>query len=177
VAKIDPKTLREAQLIMLDSLIEFDRICKKYNFDYWLDSGTLLGAVRHKGFIPWDDDIDISMPVEDYRAFAKMVNESEYTEAATEDIYEAVENDCQDSEKLPEYLLDGDVGAFMADWNFYSPADLENDYGYLLTEFTLDEEIDPDETKEERYNRLFECLQNKTTAIRCSSGNVAFISW
>ena len=72
MANIDPKTLREAQLIMLDSLIEFDRICKKYNFDYWLDSGTLLGAVRHKGFIPWDDDIDISMPVEDYRAFAKI---------------------------------------------------------------------------------------------------------
>lgn len=69
---IDPKILREAQLIILESLVEFDKICKKYNFDYWLDSGTLLGAVRHKGFIPWDDDIDISMPVEDYRAFAKV---------------------------------------------------------------------------------------------------------
>ncbi len=72
MSKIDPKVLREAQLIMLDSLIEFDRICKKYGFDYWLDSGTLLGAIRHKGFIPWDDDIDISMPVEDYREFAKV---------------------------------------------------------------------------------------------------------
>jgi len=72
VSNIDPKILREAQLIMLDSLVEFDRICKKYSFDYWLDSGTLLGAIRHKGFIPWDDDIDISMPVEDYREFAKI---------------------------------------------------------------------------------------------------------
>jgi len=66
VAKIDPKTLREAQLIMLDMLVEFDKICQKYNLKYWLDSGTLLGAIRHKGFIPWDDDIDISMPIEDY---------------------------------------------------------------------------------------------------------------
>lgn len=66
---IDPKTLRQAQLIMLEMLIEFDAICKKHQLRYWLDSGTLLGAVRHKGFIPWDDDIDISMPVEDYNQF------------------------------------------------------------------------------------------------------------
>ena len=66
---IDPKALRQAQLIMLEMLVEFDAICQKHNLKYWLDSGTLLGAVRHKGFIPWDDDIDLSMPVEDYRKF------------------------------------------------------------------------------------------------------------
>ena len=69
---IEPETLRQAQLIMLDMLIEFDAICKKYQLQYWLDSGTLLGAVRHQGFIPWDDDIDISMPVEDYNKFLKI---------------------------------------------------------------------------------------------------------
>ena len=71
---IDPKELRQAQLIMLDMLVEFDAICQKHNLKYWLDSGTLLGAVRHKGFIPWDDDIDLSMPVEDYRKFKKIAN-------------------------------------------------------------------------------------------------------
>ncbi|MCK4743218.1 MAG: LicD family protein [Sulfuriflexus sp.] len=69
---IDPKILRKAQLIMLDMLIEFDAICKKHQLQYWLDSGTLLGAVRHQGFIPWDDDIDLSMPVEDYYEFLKI---------------------------------------------------------------------------------------------------------
>ena len=69
---IDPGTLRKAQLIMLDMLIEFDAICKKHQLQYWLDSGTLLGAVRHQGFIPWDDDIDLSMPVEDYNKFLKI---------------------------------------------------------------------------------------------------------
>lgn len=66
---IEPEILRKAQLIMLDMLVEFDVICKKHQLRYWLDSGSLLGAVRHQGFIPWDDDIDLSMPVEDYNKF------------------------------------------------------------------------------------------------------------
>jgi len=72
---IDPKDLRKAQLIMLDMLVEFDAICQKHNLKYWLDSGTLLGAVRHKGFIPWDDDIDLSMPIEDYNRFQEIAKE------------------------------------------------------------------------------------------------------
>ena len=69
---IEPEILRKAQLIMLEMLIEFDAICKKHQLQYWLDSGTLLGAVRHQGFIPWDDDIDLSMSIEDYNTFLKI---------------------------------------------------------------------------------------------------------
>lgn len=53
--------LRQWQLELLELLKTFDKICRENNVQYWLDFGTLLGAVRHKGFIPWDDDIDISM--------------------------------------------------------------------------------------------------------------------
>lgn len=58
--------LRQAQRAMLSILIEIDRICRRHQIPYWLDSGTLIGAVRHGGFIPWDDDIDICVLRSDY---------------------------------------------------------------------------------------------------------------
>ena len=57
--------LRRVQLIQLELLIEFDRICRKYNLKYNINFGTLIGALRHGGFIPWDDDIDVTMYYKD----------------------------------------------------------------------------------------------------------------
>lgn len=65
-------TLRNMQLRLLDILVEIDRICRKHNIQYWIDFGTLLGAVRHEGFIPWDDDIDVAMPTADYYRFLEI---------------------------------------------------------------------------------------------------------
>ena len=58
--------LRKAQLRMVDILVAIDKVCRDNGINYWIDYGTLLGAVRHKGFIPWDDDIDICVLTEDY---------------------------------------------------------------------------------------------------------------
>ena len=69
----DGSLLREQQLRMLEILTEVDRICKKHNISYWLSSGTLIGAIRHKGFIPWDDDLDIEMLWPDYRRLMKVL--------------------------------------------------------------------------------------------------------
>ncbi|MDR1201542.1 MAG: LicD family protein [Tannerellaceae bacterium] len=61
--------LRQAQLVLLRMFKIIDHICRKHDIKYWMCSGTLLGAVRHKGFIPWDDDLDICMLREDYEKF------------------------------------------------------------------------------------------------------------
>ncbi len=66
----DLTKVHEASLLILK---EIDRICRKYKIKYVLDAGTLLGAVRHKGFIPWDDDADVAFTRPNYDAFMKVV--------------------------------------------------------------------------------------------------------
>lgn len=61
--------LRELQKVEVDILKEFIRVCDELQLDYTLEGGTLLGCIRHKGFIPWDDDIDVAMTRKDYEKF------------------------------------------------------------------------------------------------------------
>ena len=65
--------LRRHQLVMLDMLTWLDGVCMRHDIPYWLSSGTLLGAVRHGGFIPWDDDVDIELMLPDYRRLIKAI--------------------------------------------------------------------------------------------------------
>jgi len=70
--ELSPELLRKLQLTELEILCEFDRICRKNNIRYCLGCGTLLGAIRHKGFIPWDDDIDVWMFRSEYERFCQI---------------------------------------------------------------------------------------------------------
>lgn len=70
---IEVEELKKIQIQILDVV---DTYCRNNNVNYWIDSGTLLGAVRHRGYIPWDDDIDLGMLRKDYEVFVEKFNKS-----------------------------------------------------------------------------------------------------
>jgi lipopolysaccharide cholinephosphotransferase len=69
---LQPEELRQLHTVQLDLLLEFDRLCRRLGLRYQIAAGTLLGAVRHGGFIPWDDDIDVILRREDYRRLLRL---------------------------------------------------------------------------------------------------------
>lgn len=70
-----PIELKEMQRIELDLLLELDKVCRKHSLRYYMDGGTLLGAMCYEGFIPWDDDIDLKMPRGDYEKLLTLQSE------------------------------------------------------------------------------------------------------
>ncbi|MCL1952220.1 MAG: LicD family protein [Oscillospiraceae bacterium] len=90
ITEVAPEDVRKIQLMVLNLFLAFARICEKHGLRYYLAGGTILGAVRHKGFIPWDDDMDITMPRPDYDRFLKIAKK----------------------ELPPEFVLDRDCAPF-----------------------------------------------------------------
>lgn len=66
--------INEVHQLLLEVMVEFHNFCEAHNIKYYMIGGTLLGAVRHKGFIPWDDDMDVGMLREDYEKFLAVAN-------------------------------------------------------------------------------------------------------
>lgn len=71
----EKEILDKIHKVSLRILLVFDKVCRENNLTYFLDSGTALGAVRHGGFIPWDDDVDVGMPRKDYERFLQIAQE------------------------------------------------------------------------------------------------------
>lgn len=86
------RTVGIIQRYDLELILEVNRICEKHNLRYCLAYGTMLGAVRHKGFIPWDDDADLYMPYEDYQKFVALVPEELDNRFRFEDITSMPDN-------------------------------------------------------------------------------------
>ena len=87
--------IRDIQLANLALLKELDYVCKQAGLKYWLDFGTLLGAVRHKGYIPWDDDIDTGMLREDYNRIVKAFEKYSRNPDIYVDYVNSAKNPCQ----------------------------------------------------------------------------------
>ena len=103
--------LRELQLKILDYI---DAFCKEHDIRYSLSSGTLLGAVRHGGYIPWDDDIDIMMVREDYEKFLKL-----YAQHNTSEIYQLVNYDTSNKKFLMTFSKIHDIRTLVKeDWQY-----------------------------------------------------------
>ena len=69
-------TVKDLQCVLFDMLVQIDEICKENGVRYSLSSGTVLGAVRHKGFIPWDDDLDLMLMRDEYEKFLRIPQEA-----------------------------------------------------------------------------------------------------
>lgn len=110
---MDSDVLRKLQLTQLEILQFVDQICKENNIKYSLYAGTLLGAVRHKGFIPWDDDLDICMSREDYNRFIEMwptANKSEYFLQSKDNTPEFTQDFIKIRKYNTNFLQEYDVG-------------------------------------------------------------------
>lgn len=121
---MDKETLRKLQLTQLEIAKEFKRICDENKLTYIMEGGTLLGAVRHKGFIPWDDDMDFSMPRKDYDKFFQI------TQNMTS-IYGPVRWDITPSYPHP-------FGKFVKRDSVYKEEKIDESYGIFIDIFPWD---------------------------------------
>lgn len=144
------KQLKEIQLELLD---EFASFCKKNNLTFYLFGGTLLGAVRHKGFIPWDDDIDVCMPRKDYDLFCKLykMNDRYFLQNASTDksyfyhFSKLLKNDTIYNE-YATYKLKNNKGIFIDIFPINGYPDLKNKlyfYNYNFWLFILNKKSYP----------------------------------
>ena len=129
--------LRKLQLIELSILKEFDELCRKNGLDYLLMGGSMIGQIRHGGFIPWDDDIDVAMPRDDYEAFLRIANE-QYA-----DKYFALNND--NNPRFP--LMNTRWGLKGTTYKTWDMEDIPGEFGIFLDVFPFDEVADDEKAK------------------------------
>ena len=123
---IPKKTTRQLQEVSLQMLLYFDEYCSKHNLTYYLCGGCCIGTIRHEGFIPWDDDVDIFMPRKDYERFKKIWSDTEVYEI------EFVSEECRCYSTLTR--LNNKNTTFISTYT----KDLDTPHGVAMDIFPLD---------------------------------------
>ena len=163
--------LKGIQSLCEELMVFVDNVCKKYEIEWWLDGGNLLGAARHENFIPWDDDVDIVMMRKDYNKFHSVIND-EIKKYGLDDIlsveYRPREIDGETIssfiqifirhrvEKMKRPLISG-VDIFPFDFiNEYDPKTISDDhYDAKINYFrNIKDQLSPDECLEKLYEEL-----------------------
>lgn len=126
---VDNELQRKIQLKILEIVLEIDRICEKHNIKYYLAYGTAIGAVRHSGFIPWDDDADIQMFKEDFIKFKEVCK----TELGDKYFFQDWDTDKGYKSFLPKIRINNT--AFVEGWS----KDWDMHQGIYVDIFILDE--------------------------------------
>lgn len=146
--------LSEYKKVVLNVLVKIDAICRDNEINYFLVSGTLLGAVRHNGFIPWDDDIDIGMLRQDYNSLARIIQQGDY---GLNFIRIEEHSDC-----IYPYGKICDINTIMAEKNFRPVGG----YGAFVDVFPLDYLPNDRRTREKLINKSFGVFQLLTHSAR-----------
>lgn len=141
--------LRKAQLLMLKILKEIHNICVKNNIKYFLSDGTLIGAIRHNGFIPWDDDLDIGMLREDYEKFCSIAQE----ELPEEFVLQTQKTDKGYGLQFGKVILKNTI------WIEKVAKNTKRDYSGLYIDIFPYDKIPEDKRKQKIINRLYFFIQ------------------
>ena len=142
--------LSEIKKIELDILRAFRSFCEKNSLRYFLAYGTLLGAVRHGGFIPWDDDIDVAMPRTDYERFLKEFRDERYEvyDLSKKGYFYPFAKLCDTTTVLIEEMS------------------VKNSIGVYIDIFPMDGIADNDQSQHSKAKRLMKLQQHKCISLR-----------
>ncbi len=141
----DEKTLKKLQKIEMNILKDFIKICEENKLSFSLSGGSALGAIRHKGFIPWDDDIDVVMPRKDYDKFLTIA-EKEYNNK-----YTIMNND--HNHKFP--LMNTRWGLNGTEYKTEDLKDIPGDFGIFLDIFFFDNIPDDDKLMRKQHGKAW----------------------
>ena len=152
-------TVEDIQKVSLEILKDIHHFCMKNGIKYTLQGGTLLGAVRHKGFIPWDDDVDIAMPRPDYDRFIHTYQSDKGIKVFSRELPE------QSNDVFIAYARVCDMKNTLVDTHYYPWTNKE--VGVWIDLFPLDGDFDAVEVSKKRLKTMIQ-LYNRALRIRTS---------